>query len=115
MYETLLNLEKKFFEIKYISDKNWLNDTLHNDFLECGKSGTLFSKKEVMEELLLCLKDRDIEIFNFVCELIGENCWLVHYVTETEDELFFRTSIWVYENQLQMRFHQATKLSFNVQ
>lgn len=79
MYETLLNLEKKFFKIKYISDKNWLNDTLHNDFVECGKSGTLFNKREVMEEL------------------------------------FFRTSIWVYEKQLQMRFHQATKLSFNVE
>lgn len=111
MYQKLLDLEKDFFRIECISSKEWLASTLHDDFMECGKSGFLSNKEEVMEGLLACKEDRNIRINNFSCERIEENCWLVHYITESEDELFFRTSIWVGQQQLQMRFHQATKLT----
>lgn len=113
MYKILLNLEKDFFGNACISDREWLDGTLHNDFEECGKSGILFNKDEIMEGLLSCKTDRDIEIYNFSCEAIGTDCWMVHYVTESDGELYYRTSIWTQEKQLQLRFHQATKLNRN--
>lgn len=115
MYQKLLNLEKDFFRIACISSKKWLASILHDDFVECGKSGLLSNKEEVIEGLLACNEDRNISIYNFSCERIGENCWLVHYITESEAELFFRTSIWVGEQQPQMRFHQATKLNCSLE
>lgn len=113
MHEVLLNLEKSFFRISCISDRDWLDATLHNDFTECGKSGVLFNKNEVMDGLLACKEDRPIEISNFSCEMIGTGCWMVHYMTESDGELYYRTSIWIREKGLQLRFHQATKLNCN--
>lgn len=112
MHEVLLNLEKSFFRISCISHRDWLDATLHNDFTECGKSGVLFNKDEVMDGLLACKEDRPIEISDFSCEMIGADCWMVHYVTESDDEgSYYRTSVWVREKGLQLRFHQATKLN----
>lgn len=53
MYQKLLNLEKDFFQIACISSEEWLASTLHDGFVECGKSGRLFSKGEVIEGLLV--------------------------------------------------------------
>lgn len=111
MYKTLLLLEKDFFKTSKILDREWLTSTIHDDFLECGKSGFLFDKEKVMEGLLSCKTDRNIVIYNFSYEEIGTNCWIVHYITKSEKELFYRTSIWVKEKQLQLRFHQASKLN----
>ena len=47
MYKKLLSLEKDFFKLSYMSDKKWLSDIIHDDFIECGKSGDLFDKKEL--------------------------------------------------------------------
>lgn len=110
MEQTLLELEKAFFKKSYISDPQWLDAILHTNYIECGKSGILFDKEEVMKGLLSCTTDRDIVIHNFSCEQIDKNCWMVHYVTESEGEQYYRTSIWSREEQLQLRFHQASKL-----
>lgn len=115
MYETLLSLEKDFFKLSCISSREWLDAVLHDDFSEVGKSGILFDKEETMEGLLSCKSDRDIVIYNFCCEEIGENSWMVHYVTESEDGLIYRTSIWSKETRMQLRFHQATKLNCRVE
>lgn len=115
MYQTLLELEKAFFKRQYISDPGWLNATLHADFTECGKSGILSGKKEVMEGLLSCTTDRNIVIYNFSCEQIVDNCWMVHYVTESEGERYYRTSIWSRGEQFQLRFHQASKINCDME
>ena len=113
--EVILDLEKDFFRIACISNREWLTSTLHNDFVECGKSGQLCNKEEVIDGLLMYKEDRNISIYNFSCERITERCWLVNYITKSEDELFFRASIWVGEHQLQMRFYQAAKLNCSVE
>ena len=115
MREYLLSLEKKLFQFQYISDRNWLDAILHDAFVECGQSGRLFYKQETINTLLLCLKDRDIVIYNFDSEPLDENCWLVHYITKGRgQELIYRTSIWVMEEQMKLRFHQASCLHMDV-
>ena len=70
--QKLLDLEKMFFDYSYISDKVWLENTIHNDFTECGRSGMLFNKQDVIKSLLECKEDRKIEIYNFACRKIDE-------------------------------------------
>lgn len=108
MENKLLELEKQFFQIKYISNKKWLEEILHEHFIECGKSGYLYDKKDTINALLDCQKNREIVIYNYSCEAIDSNSWIVHYVTKTEHHAYYRTSIWVKTDILQLRFHQAT-------
>ncbi len=116
MDKTILALEKKFFELRYISDREWLDITLHDRFYECGKSGILFDKAETIESLLSCQSNRDITIYNFECETIHESAWLVHYITQSEHKKYYRTSVWCMETGKQMKllFHQATRLNIDV-
>lgn len=106
-----MELENRFFKLKYISDRDWLGRTLHEDFCECGKSGLLFNKKMTVESLLQCRRDRNIVILDFECRKISDNCYLVHYVTESDNKRYYRTSIWVKEADIKLLFHQATELN----
>ncbi len=111
MYKTLLNLEKDFFKHDKITDREWLDAVLHDEFKEIGKSGIIFSKKDTIDDLTKLKADRNIVIYDFEFKELKEGCWLVHFITkENNDELFYRTSVWVKENDLKMIFHQASKL-----
>lgn len=112
MEKLLLELENRFFQHSYISDRDWLEQTLHENFLECGKSGRLFHKADTVNSLLQCKEDRQIQIEDFQCSKISSNTWIVHYLTgSSEGEPVFRTSIWIKKHTLQLYFHQATKIA----
>ncbi|MDO5397683.1 MAG: nuclear transport factor 2 family protein [bacterium] len=108
MYEKLLSLEKDFFRYKKITDKNWLDSVLHDNFMEMGKSGTLFYKEETITDLMSVKADRDIDIYNFEAAELKPDCWIVHYITKSDDKLFYRTSVWIKENNMKLIFHQAS-------
>lgn len=111
MYGTLLSLEKDFFKYDKITDRKWLDAVLHDNYREVGKSGIIFYKKDTINALLEATTDRNITIFNFDFEELKTDCWIVHYITrDNNDELFYRTSIWVKENNLKLIFHQASRL-----
>ncbi len=108
----LLELEKSFFKHSCISDRAWLERTIHRDFIECGKSGMLFNKQDTIQSLLECKTDRKIEIYNFICRKFDDKSWIVHYITRTDqDQKYYRTSIWVGHKNMQLYFHQATILN----
>lgn len=114
MKDTLLNLEMSFFYKKYINDINWLNKTIHDEFLEMGKSGFFFDKETTIRELLKCKEDRNITIHNFTYKKIDVNTYLVHYITKNNDTCYYRTSIWIDEHGLQLFFHQASLINENI-
>lgn len=114
MYKTLLNLEKSFFKLRYISDREWLNSSLHDKFTECGKSGMLFNKTETIETLLSCTEDRDILIYNFEYSKVTDKCYIAHYITKNGNKKYYRTSVWVMENRLKLFYHQASTLNYDV-
>ena len=114
MYKKLLSLEKSLFNLAYISDRKWLSAIIHDDYEECGKSGTLFNKDDVISALLSCESDRDITIYNFKFRELNKHCWIVNYITESENNLYYRTSVWTEGSHIQLRFHQASKLSGSV-
>lgn len=110
MENKILDLEKSLFKYNYISDKDWLNDVIHKDFIECGKSGYLFKKDEIVEYLSSCKEDRNIVIYNYECKKIDVNTWVVHYITcGNNKDKYYRTSIWVKEENFKIIFHQASK------
>ena len=111
MYETLLALEKDFFRYEKMTDRAWLDATLHDDFREVGKSGFLFGKADVIESLTAATGDRDIAIFNFEMRQLKPDCWMVHYITKDGGDSIYRTSVWVREGNLKLLFHQASKLN----
>lgn len=108
--DTILDLEKKFFKLEYMKNPQWLDQVLHDKFIECGKSGCLFNKRDTMEALLAYEADRCIEIYNYEFDNLDKKTYLIHYLTQAEGELFYRTSIWVMEKNLKLLFHQATRL-----
>lgn len=110
----IFDLEKKLFKYEYMSDRKWLEDTIHDKFLECGKSGYFFYKEDTIDELMKCDKDRDIEIFNYEYVSLSSDAHMVHYITKSGDDLIYRTSIWVMDGNLKLVFYQASKLNEKV-
>lgn len=111
MYNTLFELENKFFKLKYISDENYLDKLLHKDFTECGRSGQLFNRTDTITALLSCTEDRNIELQDFSYRTVNNSCWLVNYTTEHDGKRYYRTSVWVMDGHMQLIFHQATQLT----
>lgn len=110
MRETLHALEKRFFKKEFLADREQLSSALHDDFLECGKSGRLYGKAETVESLQLIPHDRAITMYNFNCTPLCASCYIAHYITASDGALFYRTSIWKKERDWQLCFHQATQL-----
>lgn len=110
MEKEILDLEKNLFKYEYISNPAWLNGVIHDNFVECGKSGLLFNKNDTVKELSSFDSDRKIEIYNFECNKIDSNTYLVHYITKNNDDLIYRTSIWSLDDNggLKILFHQAS-------
>lgn len=111
MGNDILVLEKSLFKYEYMSNREWLENVIHDNFVECGKSGRLFDKSETIDMLHSCKSDRKIEIYNYECKRIDDNTYLIHYITKSDDKLIYRTSIWVMEERLKILFHQASSLA----
>ncbi len=109
MEKRLLELEKSLFKYEYMSDKEYLNNIIDDRYEELGKSGKKFYKYDVIEELSSLEKDRDISIFNYTCDEICKDLWLIHYITLNNDIKIYRTSIWKrVEDNIKILFHQAS-------
>lgn len=108
----ILELEKSLFRLEYMNDVNYLDNILDDNFLECGKSGLFFDKKVTIDDLSKLESDRNIKIYNYTCDLIDTNTYLVHYITKSNDDLIYRTSIW---KSGKLYFHQASKLNCEIE
>ena len=110
MEERLAIAEQCFFQLKYTKDRDWLQKHLHDEFIECGKSNQLYDKQVTIESLLQLKEDRKITMQDFSCMRVDVHTWMVHYTTLHDGQLFYRTSLWIENDGLQLLFHQATLL-----
>ena len=110
--DKILELEKSLFKYEYMSNNEYLNNIIDDNYKELGKSGILFNKDDVVNYLLSQQRDRNIEIYNFSGEELAPNLWIVHYITLSDDKKIYRTSIWK-DNRI--IFHQASVLSDNTE
>ena len=104
--ENILELEKSLFKYDYMSNKEYLNNIIADNYKELGKSGILFNKDDVINYLLSQQRDRDIEMYNFSGEELMPDLWIVHYITLNDNKKIYRTSIWEHNKII---FHQASE------
>lgn len=84
-------------------------------YIEVGKSGKKFNKKDVINDLSILKEDRKINIYNFTCDKIDEKTYLIHYITKNDNDNIYRTSIWKKEyNKIKIIFHQASLYKENI-
>ncbi len=114
MNNKILELEKSLFKIEYMNDEMYLNSIIDDDYIEIGKSGMIYDKKIVVEDLLNQKENRNIEIYNYSCKEINKNIYLVHYITLNNDNKIYRTSIWKKEDNYKILFHQASILKEDI-
>ena len=104
--ENILELEKSLFKYDYMSNKEYLNNIIADNYKELSKSGILLNKDDVVNYLLSQQRDRDIEMYNFSGEELMPNLWIVHYITLSDNKKIYRTSIWKHNKII---FHQASE------
>ena len=111
MLDKILELENSLFKLEYMSNREYLDNIISDNYKELGKSGILFNKEDVVNDLLTQQQDRDIKIYDFSGEELSKDLWIVHYITYSDDNKVYRTSIWKNENDnFKILFHQASVL-----
>lgn len=115
MTNIILELEKSLLKIEFMSDTTYLDEIIDDKYIEVGKSGKKFNKKDVIKCLSVAKEDRNIDIYNFTCDKLEENLYLIHYITKSGNDNIYRTSIWRKEyNKIKIIFHQASLYKENV-
>lgn len=115
MNNKILELEKSLFKYEFMSDTTYLNKIIDDKYIEVGKSGKKFIKKDVINNLSVLKEDRKITIYNFTCDKIDENIYLIHYITKNNNDNIYRTSIWKKDyDKMKILFHQASLYKENV-
>ena len=112
MLEFLLKLEMSLWIEETRNNIEFLNKILHNDFMEFGKSGKVFYKKDIIDNI----DDNINAIFpfeNLKVKNIGEKTYLITYVAtnkfKNKSIKTNRSSIWIGDSEnIQMIFHQGT-------
>ncbi|MGN1372051.1 MAG: DUF4440 domain-containing protein [Candidatus Coprovivens sp.] len=102
-------LEKSLFKKEYLNDREYLDRIFHDDYMEYGKSGLIYYKKEIVDSLFGS-ENRNIEIKDLTVKRLSDMYYLIHYIS-IEGEAFetLRTSIWVDTgDECKLLFHQGT-------
>lgn len=110
MKAEILKYEMDFFDEEFCRSQNNLENRLSADFMEYGKSGRVYHRRDTIDALLGS-QSRNIRIEGFELTALHEELFLVHYLsTHLEDHVkALRTSIWKREEGLlKMLFHQGT-------
>ncbi len=107
-----LEIELLSFECRHNPDR--IEELLADDFLECGKHGDRFGKREVLEWLPTESDEKKFETRDMAVHMLSESIGQVWYLCTIENPwesptTSFRSSLWrKREKWWQMFFHQGT-------
>ena len=112
MLEFLLKLEMSLWIEETRNNKEFLDKVLHEDFMEYGKSGKVFYKKDILEDTNTVI-NAVFPFENLKVKNISDNTYLITYVVTIKEnnELIKtnRSSIWIGDSEfIQLIFHQGT-------
>ncbi len=107
--EQFYALETSLFLKEYLNNKDYLEGIFHPDFMEIGKTGNVYHKKDTIE-MLYGSGDRHIDIKSFSVRMVSLSMFIVNYISTNEDGVrAYRTSLWMDTlNGLCMYYHQGT-------
>ena len=102
-------LETSLFLKEYLNDKEYLEKIFHPDYMEIGKNGNVYNRKETIDALYGS-DDRNIKITGFEVRVMSLSMYRVNYVSTHEDgNRVYRTSIWMETLLgLVLYYHQGT-------
>lgn len=102
-------LETSLFLKEYLNDKEYLEKIFHPDYMEIGKTGNVYNRKETIDALYGS-DDRNIKITSFEVRAMSLSMYRVNYVSTHEDGTrVYRTSIWMETLLgLVLYYHQGT-------
>ncbi|EIC84246.1 DUF4440 domain-containing protein [Serratia sp. M24T3] len=117
LVDKIIELEKKLHHCEVRRNAKLLNELLHPEFIEIGRSGIRYDRNAVIKSLERQAEQPEIHSTDFKLSLIEANVALLTYKSFYLDEAgskirqTLRTSIWQQsseDEQWQMRFHQGT-------
>jgi uncharacterized protein (DUF952 family) len=96
------------------ADPKWLARVLHPDFLEVGRSGRVYDRREAIETTDYPY-EFELPLDEFVVDFVREDVALVTYVSREslhgEELPAHRTSLWIHDEAgWRIRFHQGTPM-----
>lgn len=111
----LSRLEKELLQEEVRSDPDRLEGYLHDEFLEIGRSGRLYNKRDVLRLVPGARTAAKIRARDFRIHLIADGLALLTYQSSRVDgagapmSLARRSSLWQRTDRgWRLRFHQAT-------
>ena len=114
--QRILEYENDFFIKKFCDNMQNLNNRIHDEFIEFGKSGQVFDKNSIIKYLNNLDSDRDIEIQDFGIKNLKDDLLIANYISNEKEAGIkaLRTSIWVKEySDWKLYFHQGTVTESN--
>lgn len=108
--QTIKSLELKLLAPEVRQSLEALSTLLHDDFVEFGSSGRIYSKQDILDHL----PSSPVSIFfieNFSVECLSKYVVLAQYISyeQKNPERILRSSIWKKSNNdWQIIFHQGT-------
>ena len=77
--ETLISLERELLTFDTRHNPSRIDELLADDFFECGKTGTMFGKKECLESLPEEDRAKTFEATDLVVYVLAENLAQIRY------------------------------------
>ncbi len=116
-FETVKHLEVELHQPEVRSDAKRVSTLLHKSFVECGRSGRIYKRNDILEELAGENTGNSVWSQDFAAEEISDGVILLTYLSahiNSDEELYrftFRSSLWQQTPYgWQMRFHQGTPI-----
>ena len=106
-----MRYETDFFSFEFCKNKLNLENRLADDFVEFGRSGKVWTRRDVINGLSAITEDKPYEISNFQADMLSETVVLARYISLNKEsgEKALRSSVWVKNNGgWKIRFHQGT-------
>lgn len=115
LLRTLEELETELHRLETRRNVSRLEELLHPDFEEFGRSGHIVSRREVLAEFSNITEYPKVVAKNFKLQAIGKHAALLIYTSARVGEsgdlhrYMLRSSLWIRGARgWQMRFHQGT-------
>ncbi|UNM97111.1 ribonuclease H [Ignatzschineria rhizosphaerae] len=122
LFRQIIHLEKKLHHPEHRQNRLFLTATLHDDFLEFGRSGFTTNKAQTLQDLL-GVEPNSVSMIhseNYVSVLLKPGVILVTYQSyqlknQERIKLTNRSSVWVETRSTdwQLRFHQGTPVAID--
>ena len=105
-------LEESLWKSETRFDSEYMDQLLHADFFEFGRSGRIYQRQDTLDVVSAEEIKIQLPLKNFSVHTVDDNSVLVTYISEVmyeELEVGNRTSLWVKtEEGWKLRFHQGT-------